>query len=255
LLQRIESDGVWLNPPVVAPMHDEAFGTPQQHYTILDGANRCYCLTELGYPHILVQVVDYHSKQVTLETWNHVLSDAEVDDFLPPIYKISGLHVEATDADTAAAALDLQTAIAYFHILPTRYLMLLADRNDLHSRTDTLRQVVNCYKPVVRLNRINHDAAEVIRRLYPTTVAIMIFPHYSPAEIEEAARQRVFLPPGLSRHIIQGRAMRLHYPLAALKDPQTSLEQKNADLLAWMQDRAAHKRIRLYEEATYVFDE
>lgn len=255
LMQRIEDDGAWLNPPVVAPMQDDLFGTPQQRYTVLDGANRSYCLREMGYPHILVQVVDYHSKQVALETWNHVLSDAEVDDFLPQVYRIGGLHVEATDGDTAAAALDLRTAIAYFHLLPSRFLMLIADRNDLHTRTHKLREVVNCYKQVTRLNRINQDDPEVIRRLYPTAIAIMIFPHYTPEEIEDAARNKVFLPPGLSRHIIQGRAMRLHYPLEALKDPVKSLAEKNADLLAWTQARAANKRIRLYEEATYVFDE
>jgi hypothetical protein len=33
----------------------------------LDGANRCYAFKELGYPHILVQVVSYDNSYVELD--------------------------------------------------------------------------------------------------------------------------------------------------------------------------------------------
>jgi hypothetical protein len=208
----------------------------------------------LGYPHILVQVVDYQ-QQVILETWNHVLSDVGEGDFLPQIAQISGLHLEESDLATAQDALDLETAIAYLHLLPDRYMMLVAQQHDVHTRSEKLRQVVNTYKQVARLHRIDHEDADIIRRLYPTACAVVVFPTYRPADILDAAITGHFLPPGISRHIISGRAMRLNYPLEALQNTTQSLAEKNAALLKWMQERAGQKRIRLYEEATFIFDD
>jgi hypothetical protein len=70
-----------------------------------------------------------------------------------------------------------------------------------------------------------------------------------------AARDHAYLPPGITRHVIHGRAMRLHYPLAAFEEDGLSLEQKNADLKHWIQERSAHKRIRYYAESSFLFDE
>ena len=39
-----------------------------------------------------------------------------------------------------------------------------------------------------------------------------------------AAQWNAFLPPGISRHIVQGRALRVNYPLKALCDSSVSLE-------------------------------
>ena len=44
-------------------------------------------------------------------------------------------------------------------------------------------------------------------------------------------------------------------PLAALRDPNITLEQKNIDLLRWMQNKLANRQVRYYAEATYQFDE
>jgi hypothetical protein len=86
-------------------------------------------------------------------------------------------------------------------------------------------------------------------------MAIVVFPHYEPAEILVAARDGVHLPPGITRHIIRGRAMRLNYPLDALQDNGDSLEVKNLQLQAWIQERSAAKRVRYYAEPTFLFDE
>jgi hypothetical protein len=59
----------------------------------------------------------------------------------------------------------------------------------------------------------------------------------------------------ISRHIVHGRAIRVNYPLDALCDPNTPLEQKNANLREWMQKKLANRQIRYYAEATYQFDE
>ncbi len=67
LAERLSQETHMINPPVVAPMDDG--------YVILDGANRFHAFTHLGYPHILVQIVDYESEWVELDTWHHVGQD------------------------------------------------------------------------------------------------------------------------------------------------------------------------------------
>jgi hypothetical protein len=82
----------------------------------------------------------------------------------------------------------------------------------------------------------------------------MIFPSYEPVEILELAGGGERIPPGLTRHIIQGRAMRVNYSLDDLR-ANTSLEDKNVALTKWLQDRLDKKRMRFYAESTFLFDE
>src|SRR4051812_45361812 len=57
---RVSADGFLKNPPIVAPI------PATEKYVVLDGANRTSALANLGYPHLLVQVVDYGSGHVKL---------------------------------------------------------------------------------------------------------------------------------------------------------------------------------------------
>lgn len=106
LIERIRSAGVWLNPPVVAPLDAE-------RYVILDGANRHYALSALGYPHILVQVVNYESSAVQLETWHHVISGISWFEFLRNLREIKTFQIESADLLSARAALARREILAY----------------------------------------------------------------------------------------------------------------------------------------------
>jgi len=231
LVERISEAGILLNPPVVAPMDADRF-------VILDGANRHYALGALGYDYILVQVVDYESDAVRLETWHHVVSHISWFKFLRHIRKIEGVSVDCVDLLSARAALARREVLAYAVLHDDSAYTLQVEADTLMQRTAALRTVVDTYKHRGVLNRISTDALHEARRLY-------IF----------AARTGVHLPPGITRHIIRGRAMRLHYPLEALRANGESLEQKNEQLQRWIQQRLAEKRVRYYAEPTYLFDE
>ena len=250
LVERIRGSGVWLNPPIVAPLGDG-------RYVILDGANRHFALTALGYPHILVQVVDYESEAVKLETWQHVVSGLSWFDLLRRIRQIDGLRVEADELLGARVALAQRMSLAYLVLGDEGTYLLSAARAEasLAGRNHLLRQVVNSYKTAGILNRVTTDRLTAARSLYPDAVAIIVFPHYEPVEIVVAARDEAYLPPGITRHLIQGRALRLNYPLEILRDTETDLVQKNKDLKQWLQVRTAEKRVRFYAESTYLFDE
>jgi len=248
LLERIRTAGTWLNPPVVAPMGDG-------RYVILDGANRHYALSALGYAYILVQVVDYESSAVELDTWHHVVSGLSWFELLRHVRTIDGVRVESTDLLNARAALARRDVLAYFVLQDGQAYTIDADAATLAARNQLLRNVVNTYKSSGALNRINTDTLSIARELYPEAVAIFVFPHYEPVEILVAARDGAYLPPGITRHVIHGRAMRLHYPLAEFSENGESLTDKNAALHRWLQARSAEKRVRYYAEATYLFDE
>jgi hypothetical protein len=248
LIERIREAGTWLNPPLVAPLD-------KSRYVILDGANRHYALSHLGYDYILVQVVDYESEQVHLTTWNHVISGVSWFEFLRNIRTLPDVQVESTDLLSARTALARRTVLAYAVLDDDHAYTLNTLDSNASVRTSLLRQVVDTYKRTGSLNRINTDVLSHARTDYPDAVAIMVFPHYQPAEILVAARDGLLLPPGISRHVIQGRAMRLHYPLEAFRAGDESIEAKNEKLLSWMQERNAQKRVRYYAESTYMFDE
>src|SRR5438067_8587497 len=73
---RLRTDGFLKNPPVVAPIP----GT--NRYVVLDGANRTTAIARIGCPHVLVQLVDYKSDRVQLQTLHHLITGRDPATFL-----------------------------------------------------------------------------------------------------------------------------------------------------------------------------
>lgn len=239
LIERLRTESVVINPPIVAP-----FGASQ--YVILDGANRYHAFSHLHYPHILVQVTSYESGYVELRTWHHVVSRWTPDEFLKHLNDLPEIRcVEHQDAN----------AIAHILFRDGRVVALVAAVENTHERNAALRKVVSIYQRHAVLQRTALSEPLDIWPLHPEACAIVTFPAYTPADIVAAARNRAFLPPGISRHIIHGRALRLNYPLDALRDTNTRLLEKNAQLAAWIQAKLENRSVRYYAEATYQFDE
>ena len=67
LVERLKADKMLLNPPVVARLDEE-------HFVVLDGANRSTAFKELGIRHCLVQVVPYQPPITELHTHNHLVT-------------------------------------------------------------------------------------------------------------------------------------------------------------------------------------
>jgi hypothetical protein len=239
LMARLQTEAYVINPPVVAPMDAEQF-------VILDGANRCYAFAALGYPHMLVQVAAYDSGYVELQTWNHVITDWDAAVFLdhlaafPDIDLHEGQHHDA---------------IAHIILTDGRVLALLNPVNTAHERSAALRQFVSLYQQRARLHRTTLSEPREVWPQYENAIALVQFPRCQPADIVAAARYGALLPPGVSRHIVHGRALRINYPLAPLRDDQTPLADKNEALRQWMRRKLANREIRYYAETTYQFDE
>jgi hypothetical protein len=239
LVERIRNEPHIINPPIVAPMDADSF-------VILDGANRCQAFARLNYPHSLVQVVSYHSGVVSLETWQHVVCNWSADALLEHLTNLPDVDLRyGHHAD----------AIAHIYCRDGRLLALHTPNRHLNERNAALRRIVSVYQRSAVLERTALSSPDEVWSLYENGAALVVFPAYTPDDIIAAAREQALLPPGVSRHIVHGRALRVHYSLDALRDPTQTLQQKNAALRHWLQEKIARRQMRYYAEPTYQFDE
>jgi hypothetical protein len=249
LIKSLQRDGVLKNPPVVADLDPET-----QTFIVLDGANRVTAFRELGYPHILAQVVPYEAPYVELHTWYHVVSDITPSQLESALHALADLELDDANILHARAELARRAILAYCLFANGRVLTLGGGGLNLRKRTELLHTVVNAYINTGHLERTNTDQLDQLVQTYPAMTAAIIFPQYETVEVLDVTQTGLKLPPGLTRYIIQGRALRLNYPLKDLIS-EDSLEAKNSALLSWVQQRFGQRRVRFYAEATYLFDE
>ncbi len=239
LIERLRNEAFIINPPIVAPVDEH-------NYVILDGANRCHAFRALGYPHMLVQVVHYNAGNVELHTWNHVICNWDEKQLLQEIAGLPSLEVHTGHREAAVAHILTQSDQIY---------ALCLSANSVSGQTAALRDIVRVYQKNAILHRTSLNVPEEIWPVYEDAIAVILFPEYQPAHIIAAALEQTFLPPGVSRHIVQGRALRVNYPIVRLRDPFTDLETKNTELRHWVQERYARRQVRFYAESTFQFDE
>ncbi len=239
LMERLANETVVINPPIVAPI-----GTSQ--FLVLDGANRFHAFSHLNYPHILVQVAPYESGYVELKTWRHLVCDWQEDALIEHIKQLGDIQIVQGQ---------VSSAIAHIILRNNTVLALVSPVENTHERNAALRKIVRIYQQKATLQRTALVEPSDIWGLHTTAIAIVEFPHYQPADIIAAARYNAYLPPGISRHIIQGRALKVNYPLDLLRDEKASLSEKNEQLRQWIQQKLAARQIRYYAEASYLFDE
>lgn len=238
LLKRLSEAEFLTNPPLVAPMNT-------QDFVIMDGANRHHCFRELGYEHLLVQVAPYESENVKLGVWQHVISGWSQSEFTAELENLPEIRLKrGWDYKAVAQILMRDGAVLAIH----------GANDSIQARNTTLRRIVAIYQTHAKLDRTAlHDPTQ-IWPLYPEAIALAIFPLYKPEDIIAAAQHRAFVPPGISRHMVQGRALKVNYPLTLLRE-KNSLEAKNAHLQKWIQQKMSQRQIRFYAESSYQFDE
>lgn len=251
LAQRLEAEGLLKNPPIVAPIGD---GDPR--FMVLDGANRTTALSSLGYPHVLAQVVKYEEPIVTLTTWHHLISGIEPDEFTQLLSSVDGVDLFPLDHLHARAALARRECLMYIMRMDKKVFVARPKLPGLfvHEQNQLLNALVDTYKDRGKLHRAMTDSLEEAQHLYSDLAGVVVFPKYDAFEVLALARDGELLPAGLTRHLIQGRILRVNYPLSELKSKE-SLETKNARLQEWLQRKMSSKEVRFYGEMTFLFDE
>lgn len=247
LCDRLLEDGRLKNPPVVAPLPDS------DAYIVLDGANRVSAVRELGFPHIVAQVVSYDDPGVELSTWYHVVTGLPLADLLSSLEAVTYLHLMPMTQAEARHRLALGAAVAYI-VCHSGVYALVNTSPATSSKIGILNQIVGAYKGKANIYRASNDDFSKQAPTYPDITALVVFPTYRPADLIALVRRGEVVPSGVTRHIIQQRALRINIPLTVLAADQP-LAEKEAWLQRWWRERLDANAIRYYAESTFLFDE
>jgi hypothetical protein len=250
LTARLKSQAVLRNPPVVTPLSIPG----EERYVVLDGANRSEAAREIGLPHFAVQVVRYEEPEVRLLTWNHALAGADARSLFQLLSSVPGISCSRESASHARALLARREILA-FAASPGDGAIALSAPGDFTERNRALNRIVEAYRGKTRVYRVGSDSIEAALGRIPDAEAIVVFPHYAPAEVLELAATGERVPAGITRHLVAWRALRVNLPLDLLADRETSREEKQAWLGSWLRERVEQGSVRFYEESTVLFDE
>jgi hypothetical protein len=252
LVHRIREMAVLRNPPVVSPLPPAADGA--ERFVVLDGANRSHAVRAAGLPHVVVQVVPYTDPPVRLSTWCHALGDYSRDDFEKTLRAVAGLECRRELLLHASALLARRDALAYVAFADGSA-DTLHGGSSLRERNALLNGVVDTYRASKRFFRVTSESISVARERHPEATALVVFPHFEPAEVIELATSGARVPAGITRHLIRWRALRLEVPLDQLADTTHTLDEKNHWLEEWVRGKLLQRQVRFYEEPTVLFDE
>lgn len=246
LAERLAQEGRLKNPPIVASIPET------DRYVVLDGANRCLALQQLGAGHLIAQVVHYGQPGLILDTWYHVVSGMPLEEFEAALQEIDGLRLMPVSLQEAREALATENAAAY--IVSDIQVRIVCHRQDCSRDLALLTDIVNAYKGRADIYRASNDDWSLQAPYYPEITALVVFPQLLPADILQAARSGKFVPSGITRHLIPNRAINTNFDLQVML-ADWSLEQKQEWLQQWLMERMAANAIRFYAESTFTFDE
>jgi hypothetical protein len=247
LVEKLRAQGILRNPPIVMPLND---GT--NRYMVLDGANRVTSLRALEFPHIVAQVVAANDPHVNLQTWNHVVWGMPPKSLAAALRKVKGIELVKVNPHKS---LDAPKYMPMQIRFPNGNFFLLKETpSDLPTHIQTMHNVVNCYKTRASLDRTSQTLIDTFKHIYPDLTALIIFPNFKIKTVLKLASQNIMLPTGITRFTVSPRALHLNYPLHELSSAKP-IEYKQEYLNHWIEERVKKKGVRLYSEATFLFDE
>jgi len=249
LVERLRGQGVLRNPPIVTPLPLD-----DDRFVVLDGANRATAAAAAGLPHLVVQVVRYGDPGLRLMTWHHALAELSAAEFEQRLRAVPGLTLATAMLGHARAVLARREALALV-AFPGGRALTLHGGGELPERNAVLNAVVDSYRGRARLHRVANDSLSDAEAEHPEMTALVVFPHFEPAEVLELATGGARLPAGITRHVIPWRALRLNVPLERLADRAESAEDKNRWLSGWLREKVLQREVRFYQESTVLFDE
>jgi L-serine kinase (ATP) / ParB family transcriptional regulator, heme-responsive regulator len=248
LIEKIREGGLFRNPPIVTPLQDDS-----GRYMVLDGANRVTALRSMGFPDILVQVVEPDHPGLRLENWNHVLWEMDSKVLLRDIRSIQDVNPVVMEDQGQPNIMD-DCGLALVQIPRGKKFTLCTDAEELVVKVALLNAIVDCYKDRCKLDRTMARDIHELEDMYPDLSGLIIFPQFKIQDVLVLAGQGYLLPTGITRFTVSPRALHVNYPLYELAADKP-LEEKNEALQRWVQKRINKKGVRYYAEPTFLYDE
>lgn len=273
LSARLAQEHALLNPPIVAEVrtgeNENRAGDP--NYVVLDGATRVSAFRRLGYPHIVVQVVEVENGGVQLLAWHHAVRDAHgrggVSALLRLAEEIPGVRMRQVSVEQAGTIMEKQGALSYLITNSNKACLLEFESHNASSNglapmpspqtsdwLDVLNAWVDAYGEWGDVERVLSTDVEQVQAMHVDAVGIVAFPSFTPEKVLQLAVAGRRLPAGITRFVIPGRILRLNAPLEKLRSDET-LEQKQRWLDAFVAEKLNARRVRYYDEPVMLLDE
>ncbi|HUG31887.1 MAG TPA: hypothetical protein VMM14_03250 [Acidimicrobiia bacterium] len=230
LVGRIESEGVQVNPMVCC-------NAPDGELILLDGATRTESLKRIGLDHAVVQVVE--PEEVSLETWHHVVRGCEPDEILAAVTERPELTLGA------------ETGTPGIHLREHGSRLVLGVGV---SPNAMLSSLVTSYVGRWRVNRVSDPGLESVASSFSDWSAVIEFPILSLDDVMKAAITDDLLPAGVTRFLVNERALRLNVSLDLLSSEGSTADKQQA-LAELIAERTRNGRVRRYEETVFILDE
>lgn len=242
---RLQEEGILRDPVMAGAVPD------LESYVLLDGTNRRVALQQLGYPLILTQILPYADQNaVRLRTWAHA-AQVPLDTLLRGAHGIPGIEISRLAPLGAQDALADSSTLAV--LMGQHRRAVLSRLPGLIPRSQQLRILVDLYEE--RMTRVDFNEDEVdasvagVPGVAEGEVSVVVFPHFSRAQVVQMAVQDTPIPAGITRHVIAaGRALRVNLPLSFLQG--TDAAGADAALTSYL--RTLHPRA--YREPTILYD-
>lgn len=245
LIEGMEKSQVLRDPPVVAK-------GLKGNLIQLDGTTRLMALKAMGCTHAIAQIVDYNDPaQVFIKSWVHV-SRVDRKKFLGRLKSIKNISTEEFKLGLGLTLTGHPLAVTSIIFRDGRGLSVVGGY-DLFRRVRLMQKVVDLYSELISRDReVSIESMAELKEFFEKhkekNVALF-FPSFSAQEIFAIMKKGITLPQGITRHIVNGRLLRVNYPLEMLKNG-FSLAKKKAFFKSFV-DKLT---VRFYEESTWVVD-
>lgn len=233
-----------VNPPVVIPW--------EGRFIVLDGATRVTALKNLGYPHIVVQLISPDDEALNLQTWHHAATGLKSEQFLNRLQQATDYTLSAAPEKVPAEDWSGKGIISRI-ILPSGGVYHVFPRKGI-APLIALNALVKDYAQISRIFRTFSTDWETVAGQGMEVAGLVIFPKFTLKEVLNAAIGGQLLPAGITRFIIPGRILRLHTDLERLRNDE-SLSRKNAWLDRLLADKLNRRHVRYYQEPVVLLDE
>ena len=244
LAAALQEDGLLANPPVVAEKEGK--------FIVLDGATRTTAFRELKLPHVVVQVVDPNSEDVTLHTWHHVVSGDSVAGLLEALSSVEHLRLTEIPASAVHESERDERTVAVLALEDGRFMLAQSDGDS--DAFDVLNAFVARYTDWGNVACTLTHEIEQLRGAYEGMVALVLFRPFQPDDALRAALSGRHLPQGITRFIVPGRVLRLNVPLEILRSTD-SLPTKRRWLDELVKEKLNKQRIRYYHEPVILLED
>jgi hypothetical protein len=257
LAARLLADGRLINPPIAVQSGDR--------YIVLDGATRLTAFRHLGYPHIVLQVVEIEAQRVQLGVWRHIIHGIRQEQG-----HVGGHYGAHSGGAALRALLERIEGLRLTPCAPERLhdlafgggllagLMLDNECFVLETTADdwldVLHRTVETYGESANVERTLTTHTDTLAVHYPDFAGLVIFPKLTITDVFDLVAAGETLPAGITRFIIPGRILRLNAPLDMLAG-DAPLAEKRAWLDDLVAERLTYRQVRYYEEPVLLLDE